>query len=102
MNNFRLIYICLRTGSSAAACRLEIQNEESLVHLSNHRATMTKLTGKAEQDSPSDHLWGELCLLLGDGGAETAALCDPIGLDRPKIHRNKYNHSHSNGINVVI
>lgn len=35
-------------------------------------------------NSRGDHLWSQLGLLFGDGGAEGAALCDPVRLDRPE------------------
>lgn len=32
---------------------------------------------------PGDHLWAQLCLLLGDAGAEGLALSHPVGLQGP-------------------
>lgn len=32
---------------------------------------------------PGDHLWAQLCLLLGDAGAEGIAFAHPIGLQGP-------------------
>lgn len=32
---------------------------------------------------PGDHLWAQLCLLLGDAGAEGTAFAHPVGLQGP-------------------
>lgn len=38
---------------------------------------------------PGDHLWTQICLLLGDAGAEGIAFAHPVGLQGPEARGRK-------------